>query len=105
VVRVEAEAPNLHGFAATLVLSRADARVERVEELVVPQEQALPVDRVVAPLDARVNRRRNDDDRLVDGWDDERDRNPQALGRLAGALGGRLVRDGDAMLRAELPCR
>jgi hypothetical protein len=71
VAEVVAEAPDLKRLPAALVLPGVDARVEGFDELVVAGEWRVPVDGVVAAVNGRVERRSLDDDRLVDGRDQE----------------------------------
>src|SRR5262249_36629043 len=65
VIQVEAEAPNLDRLATAFVLARADAGVERVEELVVATEESLAVDGIVAALDPRLASRGDDHDTVM----------------------------------------
>jgi hypothetical protein len=67
VVEVKAEAAYLQRLAAALVLPGVDAGVERLEELIVARKETVFVERVVAAVNARFERRILDDNTFMDG--------------------------------------
>src|SRR5262249_22193907 len=77
VTEVEAEAPTLDRLATAFVLARADAGVERVEELVVATEESLAVDGIVAALDPRLASRGDDHDTVMHLRERGRELEPQ----------------------------
>src|SRR5215468_11761973 len=84
MVKVETEAANFERLAPTFVLSRVDARVERVEDLVVARKERVAVNGFIATVNRRVELRCRDDEAVVDFRDDELDLDPQIPGRRAG---------------------
>src|SRR5262249_26369116 len=91
VVEVESEAPNLDRFAAAFVLPGVDARVERVEDLIVTGKERVLIDRIVAPIDTRVEGRSLDHHAVMDRRNAVLDLDPEVfsiLGRVDGPFLG-----------------
>ena len=71
MIQVKTVAADLERFAAPFMLSGIDAGIESMKELVVPAEQSALIDPLVAPVDARVQRRSFDDQPVVNRGNNE----------------------------------
>jgi len=82
VIQIEAKAPYLYRLSASFMLPGIDARIQSMEYLVITRKQGIPVNRAIAPVDARVQRGGDDHDRVMHRRDGEPDLDLQAFALL-----------------------
>src|SRR3954471_10513831 len=68
MVEVKSEPANFERFSAALMLTRVDAGIQCLQQLIVAKEQRVLVHRVVQTIDRRIERIRLNHYAFVYGW-------------------------------------